>query len=466
MLIPLLAWGPLVVLALFGGHEIWNVEHPFQHDLDVHARCLVAIPLMILAEFVVHRRLAGIVRQFVDRRLISEDDMPRFEAIVASAKRLRNSVAAELAQVALALSVHFMWGKMVLSRSGSWLGPIEGGELHYTAAGAWYAFVTLTIFRLLLFRWYYRVFIWYRFLWQVKGLDLRLDALHPDRVAGLGFLAGSPAIFMPLLLAHSVMVAALVQTKIWNTGAKLTEFTWELGGILGFLAVLSFTPLFFFCAKLALARRKANAQYGALASRYVAEFREKWLAGRATSDTLVGSGDIQSLADLSGAYDAIRETRFVPITRQSFGQLIVGAGLPMLPLALNLMKWNELLEKAMGLLFDARRTPGPRRGNAVDAGRWSESRRARGRASPAHQRRTSFPVHVRRGRSRHCPVAGPAWKGSYFSSGSGLRAVGFQVLSGSYSVIAAARLSVVLPRSFSKTMPVLLTMNVMIPELP
>jgi len=348
--IPLFVWLPLVVLALFEGHAFGNSK-ALLYDIDVHGRCLVAIPLLIIAEWVVHRRLRGTVRQFMTRNLIAPQDMRAYEAIFASAMRLRNSVVAEVVQVVLAYAVHWMWGAKVFFVDGSWRGATEGGEWHYTAAGAWYAFVTLPIFRVLLFRWYWRLFIWYRFLWQVKGLDLQLDALHPDRSAGLGFLANMPAIFTPLLLAHSAMVAAVIQNKIWNSVARLEDFMVELGGVVAFLAIISFAPLFFFSAKLNLARRKSGADYGALASRYVGEFREKWLGERASTERVIGSGDIQSLADLSGAYEAIRETRFVPITRQSFVQLIGIAALPLLPLALNLMPWQELLQRALGFLF-------------------------------------------------------------------------------------------------------------------
>jgi hypothetical protein len=348
--IPLFVWLPVIILALFEGHAFGSSK-ALLYDIDVHGRCLVAIPLLIVAEWVVHRRLRGTVRQFTTRNLIAPHDMRAYEGIFASAMRLRNSVLAEVVQVVLAYAVHWVWGSKVLLVDGSWRGATDGGEWHYTAAGAWYAFVTLPVFRVLLFRWYWRLFIWYRFLWQVRGLDLQLDALHPDRSAGLGFLANMPAIFTPLLLAHSAMVAVVIQNKIWNTGAKLEDFYVELGGVVVFLAIISFTPLFFFGPKLALAKRKSGADYGALASRYVGEFREKWLGARGSTERVIGSGDIQSLADLSGAYQAIRETRFVPITRQSFVQLIAIAGLPLIPLALNLMRWEELLSRVLGFLF-------------------------------------------------------------------------------------------------------------------
>jgi hypothetical protein len=66
----------------------------------------------------------------------------------------------------------------------------------------WFGYVSLSIFQFLLCRWYFRLFIWTRFLWQVSRIDLRLVPTHPDRVGGLGFLADTVYAFIPLLIAH------------------------------------------------------------------------------------------------------------------------------------------------------------------------------------------------------------------------------------------------------------------------
>lgn len=71
----------------------------------------------------------------------------------------------------------------------------EGTQLHLTYAGYWHAFVSIPIFQFILVRWYLRLFIWFQFLWRVSRLNLRLIATHPDRAAGIGFLAASPLPF-------------------------------------------------------------------------------------------------------------------------------------------------------------------------------------------------------------------------------------------------------------------------------
>jgi hypothetical protein len=101
-----LAWLPLLVLSLLEGRALGgSVTVPFLHDIEAHVRFLVALPLLILAEVAVHRRLPPLLQQFLKRHLISGNSIARFEAAVASAFRLGNSVLAEILIVAFVYGV-------------------------------------------------------------------------------------------------------------------------------------------------------------------------------------------------------------------------------------------------------------------------------------------------------------------------------------------------------------------------
>src|SRR5215831_6237104 len=93
----LITWVPLLVLSALDGHLIdGGVTVPFLTDVETHVRFLIVVPPLLAAELVVHRRLLPIARSFLDRELIPEDAMPRFNAAISSALRLRNSAATEL----------------------------------------------------------------------------------------------------------------------------------------------------------------------------------------------------------------------------------------------------------------------------------------------------------------------------------------------------------------------------------
>jgi hypothetical protein len=248
---------------------------------------------------------------------------------------------------------YWVWKRHIALQVPTWFASEIDGRTQFTPAGYWYAFGSLTIFRFLFFRWYFRVFIWYRFLWQIaRKFSLRLNPLHPDRAGGLGFLADSVFALAPVLLAHTVLAAGLVGGRIWHQGASLPEFKLELFGLMAFLMLVALVPLIFFIPNLASAKRAGLRQFGAVAARYASEFQKKWFEGGAgASESLLGSADIQSLADLSGSFDVVRETRLLPFGKQTVLQLALVIALPLAPLALTMVPFEEMLDRILGLLL-------------------------------------------------------------------------------------------------------------------
>jgi hypothetical protein len=216
----------------------------------------------------------------------------------------------------------------------------------------WYGYVSLPIFQFLLCRWYFRIFIWARLLWQVSRIDLNLVPTHPDRVGGLGFLAATSHAFVPLLMAHGALLAGNLASQIFHAGASLTQFKLEILLLVILMVILVVGPLLVFAPQLAAARRTGLREYGTLAQRYVRDFDAKWVRGGVAADEpMLGSGDIQSLADLGNSYSIIQDMRIVPVTKQAMLQLGAATLAPITPLLLTLMPLEELLQKLFGILF-------------------------------------------------------------------------------------------------------------------
>lgn len=354
VVITLIAWLPLLLLSIFSGHAIGGTGIPFLLDLGVHARLLVSVPLLIAAEVVVHQRGKQMVRQFLDRNLVAPEDQPQFESIIASGMRLRNSAFMEVLVLAVSILAGYLVGGQYLQMNvGTWYRAAVGGQMSLTPAGYWYLTVSLTIFRFILLRWYFRLIIWYRFLWQVsRQIPLRLNALHPDRSGGLAFLAGSTFAFQPILLAHTVALSGFLASKIWHEGAALPNFKLEIFGSICFLVLLALTPLTFFVVQLSNSKRAGLRDYGLVASNYVAEFSRKWLEGHAPPDEpLIGSSDIQSLADLANSYTVVKEMRVIPFGQRTLLRVAIVTVLPLLPLVLTMIPLEKLIDRAIGILF-------------------------------------------------------------------------------------------------------------------
>ena len=348
VVISLFAWLPLLILSMVRGRA-WGseVSVPFLADLEVHVRFLVALPLLIGAELVVHQRMRPVVRQFLERGLIPDTTRPRFDAAWASAMRLRNSVAAEVLLIAFVYLVgaFYIWPNYIALKVPTWYSqPATGGGKGLSVAGWWFVYVSLPAFQFILFRWYFRLFIWARFLWQVARCELSLVPTHPDRAGGLGFLSGIVIAFAPLLAAHGAALAGLLANQIFYRGAKLTDFKVELVVVVAVLLLMVLGPLMFYVPQLSRTRRTGLREYGTLAQRYVREFDAKWLRGGAPAgEPLVGSPDIQSLADLGNSFDVIREMSLVPFNRNTVVQLAVITLLPVAPLLLTMISFEELL---------------------------------------------------------------------------------------------------------------------------
>ena len=349
------SWAPLLLLSMLEGNA-WGraVKVPFLLDLEIYARFLLALPLLIVAELVIHERMRTVVRQFLERDLIPDNVRQKFDAAIAAAFRLRNSVLAEVLLIAVIYMVDVLviWrGHMVLD-VGSWSSSFVNGEVQPTLAGWWYRCVSLPVLQFLLLRWYYRIFIWTRFLWQVSRLDLKLIATHPDHSAGLGFLAQISYAFGPLLVAQGALVSGMIADRIFYAGAKLPQFRVEIVA-LGVVAVLmAVAPLLVFAPRLGRLKRAALREYGAFAQRYVSEFEQKWLRGGAASgESPLGSGDIQSLSDLGNSFEIIRQMRVVPFALRALVRLALVTLAPVAPLALTMISAEELLQRLVKVVF-------------------------------------------------------------------------------------------------------------------
>ena len=347
-----ITWLPLLVLCAIEGTLLGGVAIPFLPDIETHARFLAGVPLMILAELVVHQRLRGVVAQFVERGLVPAASMDRFIQALRSAMAWRNSWLAELALIALVYTAgHYIRESVELDTS-TWYATVGPGTGTLTAAGLWFTFVSNPVLQFILLRWGYRLLIWARFLWQVSRIELDLIPTHPDRNGGLGFLGGSVYAFAPLLTALGAGVAGMIANRIFHQGASLAAFKLELVLLVGLGMLLLMGPLLVFAPKILAAQRQGLREYGAFTAEYMREFDRRWLrSGDRDGVALLGTGDIQSLADIGNAFSVIREMKPVIFSRTMLVQLAAATLIPFLPLVFTMIPLEQLLDRVIGAIF-------------------------------------------------------------------------------------------------------------------
>lgn len=348
------AWVPLLLLSAFEGHALGDaLEIPFLHDIEAHVRFLVALPLLLVAERQVHRRLEPIVRKFLELGIVSPEDRPRFQGLIDSTMRARNSVTAEVTLLVFVYTVGlWVWWNQVALGSASWYGTPDGTSIQLTSAGYWYFFVSLPIFQFLLLRWYLRYVLWFSFLWRVSRLDLRLVPLHPDRMAGFGFLGESSTAFAAIFVAEGTMLSGLIANRTFHAGQDLLSFKPEIFGLLVFLVVAALGPLTVFAGHLSRAKSRILEDFDALAHRYAVTFEQKWgRGGKSREGELLGNADIQSFADLGNSYAVAQEIRRVPFVLHDVTPLVLATCVPLLPLLLTVWSPREVITYLIQALF-------------------------------------------------------------------------------------------------------------------
>jgi hypothetical protein len=349
-----LTWLPLLILSAFQRTAFGAARTvPFLFDFDSNIRFLVALPVLIAAELFVHTTIFPALQNFVSRCIVSEDELATFRAAINSAVRLRNSVALEIALLIFVYTAgHRMWLSQAALGEATWYANPLGTHLNLTPAGYWYVFFSIPLFQFILARWYLRLFIWYRLLWSISRLDLRLDATHPDRAGGINFLGNASYAFLPILFAEGALLAGVFANRVVLEGQSFLGFKVTALGLVIFWVFALLAPLSMFTPQLYRAKLAAQGKLGLLASRYGSAFNEKWLRGATPkSEELLGSSDIQSLADMDHAYDAVRQMRLVPFGVKEVAVLAAVTLAPLLPLTLTIFSLDQLVTHILKLMF-------------------------------------------------------------------------------------------------------------------
>ncbi len=348
----MVAWLPLAVWAAVVHRLHGPAGEPLLAHFGIHARFLIAVPLMILAEAPVHATLARLLPQFVRSGLVRPEQVPELRAVVAGVARRRD---ASLPWVAiLALIATGLTTSDVLHRAHEavWASDVMRNSGVFGFGGWWFLYVGRPIYLTHLLGWVWRTALLVRLFRGIARLDLSLVPTHPDRAGGLGFLAEVPAAFAPVVLATSVVVAGVFAHEVLYHGTSVHTFRVPMLVFVVLATTAFLLPLLAFAGPLAAARRRALLEYGSLVSRHGRLVRERWIEGREPEDTTVlNAPELGPVADVAALYDAIRQMRPVPLTRASVLPVALAAGLPLLAVLAIEVPIAEMVQNLLKLLF-------------------------------------------------------------------------------------------------------------------
>lgn len=151
-----ITWLPLLILAIFEGTLYAGSQLPFLKDIAMHARLLVALPLLIMIELTIDSKVY-VVLKYLAEELMSLDERQKF--LTTAFRRARKLTGSALTEIILLLIVI---GATVSFVGGGVYGALEGGSTSWmtytgaagrqmTIAGYWAIFISIPIFQFFAF---------------------------------------------------------------------------------------------------------------------------------------------------------------------------------------------------------------------------------------------------------------------------------------------------------------------------
>ncbi len=348
-----ITWIPLIALAALEGRAVGaSPQESLLLDFGTYARFFVGVPLLLAAEQVVGPRLRGAGLQFVQGGFVRQEDYPAFDQAIARSARWRESLWAEVVILSVAVTGAWLFTPETLTGEviASWRSPNALGGVSLTAL--WYRMIAVPILQFFWYRWLWRLLIWAGFLWSVSRLDLNLVGTHADQAGGLGFLGTAHTSLGIFALALSSVLSAEAAFLVVFHNANIDTFVVPFAILVAFVELVFLGPLLVFAPILIRTRLAWLREYSLLVTRYNRAFHEKWtLEASAADESLLGSADIQSLADLGSSFDFLRGMKVVPFSLRAVLQLALITALPCLPLLLLVVPIDTILDLLTKAVF-------------------------------------------------------------------------------------------------------------------
>lgn len=349
----LITWLPLAIWAV-----LWNrafpgeIEEPLLRHFGVSARCLVAIPLFIIAELAGDLIPQRIIAYFVSSGLVADETRPRFVQIVRAAERLRDAwpVWAGMA-VFMLLFVSAEHNPTHLHEL-VWASASSAGSAWFEFGGWWFLFVVRPVFILLLLAWVWRLVVYAVLLRQIASLPLELVPTHPDRAGGLGFLEEMTFIFSPVVFAMSAVIASRWGHEVLYHDEDVHSLMIPLAVFVVAMMLLYLGPLALFFRSLLPLKRQGLLEYGALVGRHGRLVRRRWIAQEPVEEApLLQAAELGPVIDTVSMYEVVAGIRPTPIGKRALLAIALPALLPMIPVFAIQIPVKDMLLKLIKTLI-------------------------------------------------------------------------------------------------------------------
>jgi hypothetical protein len=188
-------------------------------------------------------------------------------------------------------------------------------------------------------------------LWRVSRLNLALLPIHPDKMGGLGFLGLAQIPFGLIGFAGGAVISSYMMNGMIYRGTSLVASTSPMAVYVLLAVLIILAPILVFTDKLISLRAGGILAYGDVGEEYSRLFDCKWVQGMHAEDEIIlGSSDIQSLADLRNSFQIIQNMNVIAVDRNTLTVIAASAAIPIIPLFFVALPFDEIIARVIGIL--------------------------------------------------------------------------------------------------------------------
>jgi hypothetical protein len=341
-----LTWVPLVVLSVL--QELFAHDGSivfFLRDVAVHARFIVAVPLLVIGESWCVAKLSQCASYFQSSGTVSEPDRNMYDGLLRSTARLMNSKWVQILCLILTYAVVFTFLNSVFRSTDlpKWHVSWRNGRPLHSAAGYWHLLISMPVLIFLLLGWVWRQIVWLRLLILTSRLHLRLVAAHPDRAGGLRFLSTVLRGYWPLCFAVGATVAGRAANQVL-AGSSLSHFSSTVIGLLALLLAFILIPLTVFIPTLIDLREQGPFGYGTLADALGRQFETQWMkCPESITSSALEAPDFSATTDLYSIVANTLQIQLFPAGIRAIIELVVMTLIPFVPVVLATLPLDTIL---------------------------------------------------------------------------------------------------------------------------
>ncbi len=355
----ILCWLPLLLLTAYE-NNLFNrhIDLPFIYDLAPYVRFLIVIPLLVVADALIDPLIASNLQSIGSSGLIGNEHKKIYKNAV---ERFRQGKDSYLSDIVILLLIAILIISYIVNLEDldtgnaftNWSIIQTNKEPQLTYAGWWFLLVSSPILQILLFRWFWRFYLWARFLFQVSRIQLKLQPTHPDLTGGLGILKNGENSFIFVFFAFEALLSVSIAKELLYADMSIIQAQGIIAIYIGVAILIMTLPLLFFTGHLISSKRKGRVVYGSLGYRLSDAFDKKWgdPEDKTSGEELLKTADASAVCDYSDVYEVVREMRYLPTTMKDFVAQAFILAVPFLPLVFIEIPVTEVLKRILGTVI-------------------------------------------------------------------------------------------------------------------